>query len=842
MNIPPRHFLARIDARFRRANPGSVLIIVIVLLLLLAILGAAYISTTRSARVASAQNVLNSDVDTMLSGISKICEGVIVDDLNDTFGDLHGNTAYSGNTTIFNRSYYQGQQAMTPPIAPNAPAAAGPTYTYNPGDLLNDASGPFNFYVVRAAAVAVSGPLYPPPLGVQPETGNLPFTAIGTNPWLADRIPDPSGSAVAPLWTAITQSTQYTPPLGAMAASFLPRSILGTPFVDPTTGTDITGKLSQPLVGGLGQATPTPLTATSLTLSNGVNVPAFQYASGGGKFYAADADGDGIADSLFFQIPGASLDGLNWYAAVRIIDNNSAINANTAWSRDSLTMAGAPDSWNLFQTSVGLQELINAGDNINNVNTYRFHAATAGLDALDETAINSNVPPATYDRTVASKDYAFISQSEAYYQQLIRRIANPGSNIAGAPYRPFPLADEAALAYHFCLTNPNVSTPGTLLENLLPYSLFWKSAATAYNSTPYDPSNAVQWYTDNFAYSPSTDNLTLPGRALLVTRNPVSNYIQQVYDNSTTANNSETILPNYMLPYGPNSASPPNPHFRGNWSGTTAYAVNDIVIYPGAGVYNGPNYTFIAVAAGTGNTPAYFNASSVLTGVNTSYWKMQPWSSNPVKANVNTAAFPELFRAFWSVMAGNPSNATPFGTTGVDNYNIYDATAPMASSPSTGNPQAMFRSPIRDPNGAAGIAYVSLLDAPSASGNVTNTNTMLLRAALAAVNTLGLRDNSQNVLSRTITLLKNSQFNNGASPAVTGTVELQVFSSAPQPVISEVYANTFTGPDSGTNKSNPQGYVAVELYNPYSVPLTLKNWQLGLINRSTAGGTYPYLY
>ena len=79
------NFWFRISAESR---PGSVLIIVIVLLLLLAILGAAYISTTRSARVASAQNVLSSDVDDMLNGISKVCEGVIVDDLNDTFGNL----------------------------------------------------------------------------------------------------------------------------------------------------------------------------------------------------------------------------------------------------------------------------------------------------------------------------------------------------------------------------------------------------------------------------------------------------------------------------------------------------------------------------------------------------------------------------------------------------------------------------------------------------------------------------------------------------------------------------------------------------------------------------------
>src|SRR5580658_2730549 len=100
--------LSLLASRLRRARPGSVLIIVIVLLLLLAILGAAFISTTRSARVASAQNVLSSDVDDMLSGISKVCEGVIVDDLNDTFGDLRGNTANTGNA-IVNRSIYQGQ-------------------------------------------------------------------------------------------------------------------------------------------------------------------------------------------------------------------------------------------------------------------------------------------------------------------------------------------------------------------------------------------------------------------------------------------------------------------------------------------------------------------------------------------------------------------------------------------------------------------------------------------------------------------------------------------------------------------------------------------------------------
>ena len=69
----------------------------------------------------------------------------------------------------------------------------------------------------------------------------------------------------------------------------------------------------------------------------------------------------------------------------------------------------------------------------------------------------------------------------------------------------------------------------------------------------------------------------------------------------------------------------------------------------------------------------------------------------------------------------------------------------------------------------------------------------------------------------------------------------RVYSNAPQPVISEVYANSYRGFDPGNpNIFNDRGYVAAELYNPYSVPMVLNNWQLGLVNRSAAG-PYPNL-
>ena len=52
---------------------------------------------------------------------------------------------------------------------------------------------------------------------------------------------------------------------------------------------------------------------------------------GGQTFLAADADGDGIADAGLRHIPGGDAGGISYYVGFRIIDNNSAINVNTAW-------------------------------------------------------------------------------------------------------------------------------------------------------------------------------------------------------------------------------------------------------------------------------------------------------------------------------------------------------------------------------------------------------------------------------------------------------------------------------------------------------------------------------
>ena len=47
-----------------------------------------------------------------------------------------------------------------------------------------------------------------------------------------------------------------------------------------------------------------------------------------GRWMAADADGDGIADSALVKL--LTLDGVTYYGAVRIVDNAAAVNANIA--------------------------------------------------------------------------------------------------------------------------------------------------------------------------------------------------------------------------------------------------------------------------------------------------------------------------------------------------------------------------------------------------------------------------------------------------------------------------------------------------------------------------------
>src|SRR5205814_2193217 len=76
--------LNRLQRRFTRSRPGSVLILCVALLVLLALIGTAMISTARVDRYSAVQHSYNTEVDLLVEGVKQLAEGAIVGDLFDT--------------------------------------------------------------------------------------------------------------------------------------------------------------------------------------------------------------------------------------------------------------------------------------------------------------------------------------------------------------------------------------------------------------------------------------------------------------------------------------------------------------------------------------------------------------------------------------------------------------------------------------------------------------------------------------------------------------------------------------------------------------------------------------
>src|ERR1700733_1685301 len=74
----------RVQRRLARARPGSVLIIVVVLIVMLALMGTAFLSTTRNDRYGSIQNTRNTQIDLLVDGVKEIVKAALVNDLTDS--------------------------------------------------------------------------------------------------------------------------------------------------------------------------------------------------------------------------------------------------------------------------------------------------------------------------------------------------------------------------------------------------------------------------------------------------------------------------------------------------------------------------------------------------------------------------------------------------------------------------------------------------------------------------------------------------------------------------------------------------------------------------------------
>jgi len=645
------------------------------------------------------------------------------------------------------------------------------------------------------------------------------------------------------------------------------------------------------------------------------NPPHYMPSNGKPDIYlAADADGDGIADSVLVRIAPAPVEGVTYYAAVRIIDNSSAINVNTAWSRDRTydqagivqNATGTPPNQvsrsikTFFPSNIGLRELFDGQTMADGglimwaINRHRFGGyARDQLESVEKSGsadlrvLSSGVM--YNDQPAQLGSYTSDSLGEQMSIQLGRRLENPGwyadtrsGHNDKYRYQAFPETDAAALAYRFCmlrweseLDNNNHLKPvlGELSRTVDKWGRGTSSnsidaliepapnyAQDARNRFTCFPANEMrtwfQWldYDENntnlrFTESPTNVIRLRPVQPLLTTHNAVTSRAKvrtTVYRWPVVYNPAVAGYPlglNPLLYPGMLSGKVFDDHPKGVQPYRRAgYRYGEMVQVTGNNT--GSPMTFMCINGGSPTTPMVDNRLNPIT------WEPQPYVSGKNKASINNAGFPELWRAFYQVMAESrdaallPSDASwspvesewnnlkglPATDAKVNPYyGMTFGTAHPFDPIGAENWLRMFRSPIRDPRTAVSVNNAQTPSVPF--HRLTPVQVMALRSALAAVNTMALRD--QNNLAK-VPMRKITLYDVRSPTSPSPSYDVTVYGHRPQPFIAEVYANSDTY-KYGTHK-NSYGYVAIKLYNPYPDPIDLSNWQLATMERGSSFG------
>jgi hypothetical protein len=745
---------------------GSVLILVIALLVLMALIGTAFLTTTQTERYTSGQNSVNTQADLLIDGVSNSVAGTI------------SNGLIVGTTTGL--SYRPPSQDM--------PVKSGGTSTYVSNPYNNADSTSLNLW--QADRVPT---VYDPRLSAS----TIPTVLIGKPIWNAiswPLLPDASGNYVFsnPLggttntYGAANRSLIVTYPTSTTVNNqvypgllfYVPQSNLGAfQFPSPPTSTGLYGMFLTPT----GYVFPSSPALTQSQLANYIT-------------YAGDASGNGIADSAFYKLPVGMINGITYYAAVRVVDNNSAVNASTAWTMatdpGSPTTVGGPatsgPNFNFFRSGVGLLEMLSTAASTNEItplNGYRWFGTLPNsggqVTGLTASPINDSGQSTT-------ANFSYWSLGDAMEEQLARRGANPGYSGPTTHFAWLGQNETSTLAYKGGLVNPYTS-PSTL-EKCLNVDLFQNGYGTAVPKVPYAPSQvggdpvanptvntAGNWFDDFYNYGNGSFGITggMPLRPLLVGNNAVSNACPARYGNATLSTVPAFALGTY--------------YNFGDW------------------VKDNKGRSYVCCQANSGQALPIYN-SAVGQNQPTQYWTYVPWTNQPIKTSINTANFQQLYLGFAQVMTDSVATQGS-GTSLRTTWN-----PPLAVAPAVPTPLPMFRSPLRS------------LPTPSIPA-LTMDQMLKIRAAIAAVNTMDMRDSDDDVTSERIQLTD-----------VNGTpvYDVEVFGAEKEPYISEVFMHVENGHPSGTKGP----YMAVKLVNPYRTPITLNNWRFGFIDRT---GTTPVM-
>ncbi len=849
--------LDTVQRRFPRSRAGSVMILVVTLLVLMAIIGTAFLTTARNDRYSSQLHESNVQVDMLLEGVKNIILGRMA---NENFLDPNGqrwDDVHSDNWLA----------SRTPMRMINACGVWSRARVYNRGDWVQVLSGPgATFYVCTA-----DGNFNIDPTGPQ-----------ATGKWL----PDPLATPETPCWEAISSLFDLVPGVGTTAEDV--RGVQSSPN-NPVLPASFDGTRGRTLVQ-LVFADASGARAGSVQ-SNGQYYPALRYFRPGNPndnpptkddfvtTVAASASGNGIADSFLWRLPMGELNGVTYYAAVRVIDNNSAINLNTANTTfyDFDGYGRLLPNLSIFPGNVGLAELLSTfvfdgtspstlGTEFSNLTLYRDTGIlnyTSGTNPqLPDGVIGTLNPNNLAGPTVplwdfrnnwgTRPDFRYLTVADAQFMGLGRRIDLPGysykpnNNGGPVPYSSLSWGDSAALAYHFDLVSPatlqsfNGSGGGSIAEAILGPSLWQQNY---YTSKPWDPSPTnppytQNWFNQNYVYTvpPIADDIVVGGptstfnpqlnlsnafnrRPLVVARNPQSNmmptHVQEMDALRSWAPYITTAM-GYNL--DPNALDPG----RANMPRVSLNTASPLITVPPA-------------PAGPAQIRSY----------STEY---------PVELSAQVPAHtPTLWLGFYNAML--PALEPPYTDAGLF-YNLKFQPPGNTSSTTYFKPNGQllqlaqqFRSSLRDPTGIGPYipnrfppAFGSVADG-DANTWLPPASELLLRSLIAAVNTQDLRDSDDDVSSATVfglPVMSNSAYKNGGA-------KVTAFGTERQPFITEIYVNndttvqpsTFQGlggvpiPNNvSANMANPVPYVAVELYNPYDVAISLKGYALAAMNRT----------
>jgi hypothetical protein len=212
--------------------------------------------------------------------------------------------------------------------------------------------------------------------------------------------------------------------------------------------------------------------------------------------YPADADGDGVADSVWVKIPEmTSNKGKPIYAAIRIVDNGGMINVNTAYKFDPNV---GPADANLIdgssQTQINLLALSERGSTSN------------PLGKLDDARFGSEPLPHVLDD---------------YIEDVVWRYNEPN----GA-YTPFDISDELKLRNRYILNynlmtsrieglwtrsyDGGLGTPRTDQSQLKndPNYWFWKTNDSSADVNQYDYRHISTIYNMDRIIDPNGNKMT----------------------------------------------------------------------------------------------------------------------------------------------------------------------------------------------------------------------------------------------------------------------------------------------------------------------------------------------